>query len=252
MARALDLLEALGDERELGLTELGRRSRLSPSTTHRQLATLAARGYVQRSPETGQYMLGHRLLQLARRSEHPEARLRTIARPYMLRIRKVCGETTSLAMLEGADIVCLEQLPFGGELRTLAELGRRGPAHANAAGKAMMAFMDPEIALAQLGHEPLRRFTEHTITAHARLLEELDVIRARGYALDFEEYEAALSCVAAPIFDSCNEVVGALSVAGPSARMGDLDERQALGQLLGSTAVEASRQLGYGGEWQWR
>jgi DNA-binding IclR family transcriptional regulator len=250
VGRALDLLEALTERDEIGLVELSQHVKLLPSTAHRLLATLAERGYVYQNPETGRYLLSFRVLELASHVEQRTSRLRAAAQPYMHRIRKVCGETTNLVVLNGDRIVYIDQLAGSMSVRMFTEIGRDVPAHTTGAGKAMLAFEHDEVVEAIAAREPLEAYTSHTITSAADLRAELARIRRRGYALDNEEYEDGVTCVAAPIFDHEGRVCGALSVSGPTARIHRADSA-ALGELIGLTAIDVSRELGYEGASPW-
>jgi IclR family acetate operon transcriptional repressor len=251
VSRALDLLEVLAEHSELGLVKLGREAGLQASTTHRLLATLADRGYVSRNPETGAYMLGYRILRVASSLERRDIQLRAIVHPFMQRVHKVCGETTNLIVLDGSEIVYIDQIVGSGAMRMFTELGEHVPAHATAGGKAMLAFTPLEEVEELLGGEKMAKFTAKTITSFAGLLEELDGFRKAGFAVDREEYEEEVTCVAAPIFGHDGRVLAALSVSGPSGRMVSIADFDALGELIGRAAIEASRELGYRGESPW-
>jgi DNA-binding IclR family transcriptional regulator len=248
VARALRVLEALSGEHELGVSELARRTEQRPSTVHRQLSTLVEGGYVQHNPDAGTYMLGYRLLYLARRVERRDSHLRTVTRPFMRRIQRVCRETTNLVVLDGSEIVYVDQLPGVGAVRMFAVPGRRVAAHATAAGKAMMAWMEQKEVQDLLGTGRLQRFTTSTITNRGTLLAALAEVRQQGYAVDLEEFEAAVTCIASALLDAGGEVVGALSISGPTARLGGPEDRRELGELIGAAAIDASRELGYQGE----
>jgi DNA-binding IclR family transcriptional regulator len=104
------------------------------------------------------------------------------------------------------------------QVQLYIELGARRPIHATALGKAILAYL-PEAGREEILNQPLRALTEHTVTEPALLRHQLEEIRARGYATDKEEVVPGISCVAAPIFDHTQGVVGALSVAGTDARL---------------------------------
>jgi DNA-binding IclR family transcriptional regulator len=250
VGRALDLLEALTAKEETGLVELAQEVRLLPSTAHRLLATLVERGYVYQNPESGRYLLSYRVLELASHVEHRTSRLRAATQPFLRRIRKVCGETTNLVIRKGDHIVYVDQLPGSMSVRMFTEIGHDVPVHTTGAGKAMLAFEEEEVIDAIAGAEPFEAYTDHTITSAADLREELARIRRRGYALDNEEYEEGVTCVAAPIFDHESLVCGALSVSGPTARIHRADI-SALGELVGLAALDASRELGFEGPSLW-
>ena len=136
--RALDLLEALAGEEPAGLVELAGRAGLQPSTARRLLSTMAARGYVVQSRRSGGYLLGHRTLELRGPVQRRTARLRRVARPHLERARRVCGETISLAVpVESTSVLWIDEVI--GAPPAIPRLGRCLPAHASAAGKALLA-----------------------------------------------------------------------------------------------------------------
>jgi IclR family acetate operon transcriptional repressor len=250
VARALDLLEALA-EGDVGLVELGRQTGLQPSTTHRLLATLRKRGYVRRCSDTGHYALGLRPMRLASAAAQNSRPLVDAVKPMMLRVHRVSGETTNLFSLEGSDVVYLDQLVDDSAERMASEFGRALPAHATAAGKAILAFAAPDVAVEALGSGELERFTEHTIVGPRLLSLELAAIRKRGYALGSGEFASWATCIAAPIFDDANQPVAALSVSASTGRLKRVASAEELGELVGATAMDASFALGYEGPSRW-
>ncbi len=125
----------------------------------------------------------------------------------------------------------------------LARIGAAVPAHASAAGKAMLAHT-PAARLGELlGAEPLRALTARTITGLAALERELEGVRARGYALDDEEHEAGVGCVAAPVVDHRERALAAISVSAPIQRIHAGDPVR-LGMLLADRASAISQALG--------
>lgn len=246
LSRALDLLETLADSDGRRLTELAEASGLRHNTAHRLLATLIAHGYVRRDRASGCYQLGYAVARLASGIDRLDRRLRDAAGPSMQRVHRVCRETTNLLVLDGDHVVYVDQIAGTGTVRMFAEPGARVPAHASGAGKAMLAHLEPA-EVAALLPDALAAFTPHTITALGPLHAELALTRARGFALDREEYELAVSCVAAAILGPDGTVAGALSVSGPTGRLGDIADYDAFGELLARNALDASRALGYTG-----
>jgi IclR family acetate operon transcriptional repressor len=231
VARSLEILEALATDQELGLVEVANRTGLQPSTVHRLLATLVARGYAVRNEPSGRYSLGYKLAQLAG-DRHD--RLRAIARPHLAIVQRETGETANLSILAPPNAIYIDQVDGTRAVRMLARIGAAVPAHASAAGKAMLAH-SPATSLAA---PPLAALTPRTITTPAALERELDAIRARGWALDDEEHETGLGCVAAPILDHRGRAVAALSVSAPIQRV-----RESFGPLLAREAAAISRAL---------
>jgi DNA-binding IclR family transcriptional regulator len=246
--RALDILECLGDGEPATLGEVAERACLTPSTAHRLLATLASRGYVQQRPDSGRYLLSYRIVELSSSVESRTAQLRATLRPYLDRVRKMCGETTNLSVLdlERGTIVFVDQAQATSTIRVSAEIGRSIPAHATAAGKAELAFNPPErIEAYRMDPRPL---TQRTIVDRAKLLAALPGIRTAGYAMDDEEHAEGVTCVAAPVLDRSGIPCAALSVSGPTSRIRHFDGEDgilALGELLVLTARDASAALGH-------
>ena len=244
VARSLRLLEEIAASAETGLTELTRRTGLSPSTTHRLLATLIECGYVVQGPNSNRYRLGHRAAALAGSIDDRLARLRAAAKPLMSKLRDEYDETTNLSVLDRFNLVYVDQLGSSRAVRMFTRIGSHVPAYATGSGKAMLAF-SPDSLLAELYQQaPYEQFAPNTITTAERLREELERIKARGYALDREEYDEGVVCVAAPIFNHSGGIQGALSMSGPAARMYRMDLTLA-GEQVAEYALNISRELGH-------
>lgn len=220
VSRALELLKTfVGAESELSLAEISRRLNLNRSTTFRLLVTLQSHGYLEQDPETRKYRLGVTCLELGSVFLN-QSDIRKEALPILSGLRDGCKETVHLARLAGSEVVYLEKLdgllPIG---IMGSRVGGRAPAHCTGLGKAMLAYK-PESEIRQLYAQPgLRRFTPNTITDLGRLISELTYIRECGYAIDNEEHEPDVKCVAVPIWDYRQKVVGAISVSGPAGRI---------------------------------
>ena len=202
LERAFDLLEALGDGGELGVTELANRTGLVPSTAHRLLHTLAKRGYVSQSSESGRYLLGYKVVEVASGLEHRLERLRVVARPHLEGIQRETGETVNLVVLDADRVVYVDQVEGSRQVRMFTTVGTSVPAHTTGSGKAILANGPSEAVEALYGgREPLQRLTEHTLTTLDALEDDFARIRRRGYALDNEEHEEGVGCVAVAVFD---------------------------------------------------
>lgn len=243
--RSLEILEALADGGEQGIVEIAARTGLRPSTAHRLLATLVARGYAVQARPSGRYVLGYRLAELAGAVGERSERVRALARPHLAAICEATGESANLSVLAPPDAVYVDHVDGTHAVRMSASIGVSVPAHASAAGKAMLARV-PDANVAQLvGGEPLRALTERTITTLADLRRELDGVRERGYAIDDEEHEPGVGCVAAPILDPLGGAVAALSVSAPAPRI-EAAGRDRLGHLLVRHATRIARELATG------
>jgi IclR family acetate operon transcriptional repressor len=228
--RALDLLEALASADELGVSDLAARTGLVPSTAHRLLGTLVARGYAAQSPASGRYLLGYKLLELTSGLEDRLGRLRAAARPQLEAIQAETGETTNLVVLEGRNAVYVESVPGTRSVRLFTEIGQAIPAHTSGSGKALLAWADASALPTELPAS-----TPRTLTTLAALKEELARIRRRGYATDDEEHELGVACVAVPILNQ-GAAIAAISVSGPAPRVNA--DKEGLAALLRGHADE--------------
>lgn len=244
VTRSFELLEAVAAADEAGLVELAHRTGLQPSTTHRLLATLIECGYVVQDPQTSRYRMSLKVVELAGGPEHRTERLRTAVRPHLVAIRDATNETTNLCVLDRYTIVYVDQAESGRAVRMFTELGRRVPAHACGAGKVMLAHQQSAVIDGLIARAPFAALTPHTLTTAAELAVELRRARTRGFAIDREEYEDGVVCVAAPIFGAGGEVLAAVSVSGPTARLLRIDLAK-LGELVRSHVAEISHELGH-------
>ena len=242
--RAIAILKSFSTERpERGVGELSRELGLHKSTVSRLMQTLEQGGLLARNPETKRYRLGTELLGLA--SEVLSYMdVREVARPFLRRLAEDCQESVNLVVLEGGQVVNLEQfVPPARQVKNIGRVGRRMCAHCTAAGKVMLAYLPPDRLDKVLAGE-LLKFTIHTITDPDKLRQELAQIPERGYAGAREELEDGLNAVAAPITDHTGRVVAAASIAGPAYRVAPEMFSHLAGQLVEVTE-QISRQLGH-------
>ena len=218
LERALDILEVLGrSEGDLGVSEVGTAVGLANGTVHRLLSTLTNRGYARQNPLTRKYGLGLKAFALASSARES---LGPLARPFLEELTEVSRESSNLASLDKGSVVYIEQVPAPRMVRMFTEPGNRVPAHATGTGKVLLAYQPPEVIDSVVRRAGLPRFTPHTMTDPERLKSELDDIRERGYALDSEEMEEGVRCLAAPVFSPDGQILVAMSISGPATRLG--------------------------------
>lgn len=241
--RALSIVEEIARSgQDLGVTELSRRLGLNKSTVHRLLATLQSRGYVEQNGEGGRYGLGLKILELGSAASK-RIGLREVARPLLERLSGELGEAVNLVVLRGAEAVYIDKVDTDTLIRMHFELGKRSPLHCTAAGKVLLAF-SPQPIEDVLGRGELPRFTRNTITRPDELRAHLAEVRERGYAIDDEEQEAGVRCVAAPVWDRDGRLAAAVSVSGPTLRL-QPDRVPAIAAALLATTAAISRRLGH-------
>jgi IclR family KDG regulon transcriptional repressor len=230
-------------EPELGVSELASRLGVGKSTVHRLLGTLKQEGFVQQNPRTGRYALGLRLLDLGAQAA-ARLDLRESAAPFLDDLRNRTGETTHIAVLDGAEVVYVERRESPRTLRLFGQVGRRNAAHCTSTGKVLLAHLPARRLEALLETMPLEPRTPSTITDRQQLREELAKVRTLGYATNVNESEIGIASIAAPIRDATGEVVAAISVAGPLPRFEGPAGRAFVTATVGA-AGDISERLGY-------
>jgi DNA-binding IclR family transcriptional regulator len=243
--RAVSILNAFSAERpEYGVTELAAELGLHKSTVHRFLVNLETAGLVERSPRTGRYRLGLRILELGGLVMQ-QLSLWDEALPFLEGLVRDAGETGHLAVLDGGEAIYIEKVETHRALRIPSAVGQGYPAHATSLGKVLLAHLPLEEVRAIANERGLAACTVSTITSLERLESELATIREQGYAVDNEEYDDGLRCIGAPIKDHTGQVVAAIGVGGPITRV--TPERVAdLAELVRDAARGLSRRLGAG------
>jgi IclR family acetate operon transcriptional repressor len=242
--RAITILDVLAAGGWLSGAEIARELDVHRSTALRLLGTLERHALVERDPRSAKYRLGQRLAQLAS-VVTGESDLRSLARPVCEGLAGALGETVTLDVLVGDEIVPIEQATASTSVVSVNWLGRRTPVHCTASGKVIVAFGPAAIRERLLGR-PLARSTAHTITARAELEKQLSDALKDGFARTYEELEVGLDAVAAPVLAASGEVVAALDVSGPSHRL-RAEGRPELVRLTLDAAADLSRRLGFRG-----
>lgn len=238
LVRAFGILEALGDgEQGRTLTEIAAATKLPRSTAHRLLTTMNAMRYVEFDAATSRWMIGTKSFVLGASF----VRTRDLGRlggPIMRALMLDAGETVSIAVPEIGNVTFLGQArPVHGQGAERAP-GLRLPMHATASGKVLLAHYDEHTRDSFLEANALQRRTALTIVEKNSLVAELSRIRTRGYAIDDQENELGMRCLAAPVFDRKGEVRAALSISGSVSRLAG--ERL---NGLGSTLILAARRM---------
>jgi DNA-binding IclR family transcriptional regulator len=240
---ALRLLKAFSeDEVEIGISTLAKRLGVAKSTVHRLAVTLVAEGMLEQNSENGRYRLGlalFRLGALVRRRMDVSAE----AKSYLFDLRQATDETVHLAVLDGTDIMYVYNLESRHAIRMRSDIGVRKPAACTAEGQAILAFQ-PSAVVDRIVREGLQPRTPQSITDPAALLKTLDLVRQRGCAIEDEESEVGMRCIAAPIRNDSGEVVASVGVAGPVSRLSKKALAAFMPHVIESAAAISAR-LGY-------
>lgn len=238
--RAMQLLIAFdgAQERELTVGTLASRLGIHRSSASRLAATLAGRGFLERTPGNDAFRLGPMLGRLGLLAIGERGVL-SESRPVMQRLARETGETVVLSMLENGQAVDVAQVSGSYLVGSRNWIGRGSPLHASSDGKVLLAFADQPV-----GRRRLAALTPHTITDRRRLAEELQRVRERGWASVEGELEEGLNGVAAPLFDGADRCVAAISISGPAYRLSSERLADVAAGLLEATA-EIGGRLGH-------
>lgn len=215
--RAFEILHLLRDRGELSVTAIAAELSIPKSTIHDYLRTLRAMGYVVN--DAGTYRLGFRFLELGGQTKYRN-RLFHVARPELERLVAETEEVVSLNVEERGEFVVVDAEFGESSLRLGVYPGLRIPLHTHAAGKVILAHVTQERVRAIIDDQGLEARTEHSITDSDELTTELETIRERGYAVDWDEQIVGMGVVAAPIIAD-DEVIGSIGVVCPTDRLRD-------------------------------
>jgi DNA-binding IclR family transcriptional regulator len=166
----------------------------------------------------GKFRLGLRLFDLGNRSIE-QYDLRERAQPHLRHLVAETEETAHLCILEGAHVIYIDKIEPARSVRMITRIGASNPVHCTSVGKAMLAFLPEERITDIIGRLRFERYTTRTISTVDALRAEIEKTRRRGYAVDDEEFEEGLRCIAVPVLDAQRLPVAAVSVSGPSFRV---------------------------------
>jgi DNA-binding IclR family transcriptional regulator len=230
----------------MNITEISKKLGFYPSTTHRILDTLKYWDYVEQDSHTEKYRLGLKVLELGMVKLHQMDLVRE-ATPCLKELVNQCNETVHLGVLEEGEVLYLAKEESSQTIRMISYVGKRAPLHCTSLGKVLLAYLSAEERKKILGEKVLTRLTENTITDKRELEKELSKVREQGFALDREENEKDVCCVAAPIKNYQGEVIAAISISSPIFRL-DKNKQNDLEKALIEASEKISKRLGYDGK----
>ncbi|RKQ30236.1 IclR family transcriptional regulator [Oceanobacillus halophilus] len=244
--RALKILDLFDDHtKELKITTISERMGLHKSTVHSLLKTLQEYRYIEQNPENGQYRLGIKLVERGN-LVISSMDLRKLARKHLTILAEKTGQTCHLGVLDGKAGVYIDKEVGEKAVIRYSRVGRRIPLHATAIGKILLAYQKPEKLWDLLDAYEYVQITEKTIRNEEECMTELEKVRDQGYAVDNQENEPGVRCIAVPIINKDQEVLGALSISTLIANVSDqkLDYYIDLLKQTGKTLSEETQYLG--------
>ncbi len=249
LRKALEILEILADYEEgsARLQDIAKALAMSPSTVLRFLNTFIEYGYVNQDQSTSRYYLTLKLADLGDRNRRHYP-FHQALRKYVKEIAAKFNESASLCIESNMQMVYIgtEDGPSH-MLQTLSRIGRIAPMHATGVGKLHLAQFSENQLFLYVEKMGLKKFTDNTFITIETLQEELNMIRNQGYALDNEECEVGIKCIAVPVRDYTGKIVAALSLSAPISRLNAHRSMEII-LFLKQISQRASLELGWKGE----
>jgi len=244
VGRALDIITLVSSKKGgLGVTEIAKQIDINKSSVYRILSTLAQYGYIEQDEDTGRYKLGYKFLDISSKLLE-SIDIRSEAKPYLLELERETNEVIHLAVWDQGEVVYIEKLDGNQTLRMHSKVGKRAPMHCTSVGKAILAYLPINVVEDIIERKGLPIHTEATITEKDVFLKELVSIKQKGYALDLEENEYGITCIAVPLFDHLGKVIASVSISGPTMRMTE-ERLEQLKIKMKETGKKISGRLGY-------
>lgn len=221
LERGLKVLRSFDEQHpEMRMSEIALRTDLSPAVVRRCLNTLVALGYVGQHGRL--FLLRPEVLSIGS-AFLSSMNIGEICAPALQQLRDETGDSSSMSVLSGSDILYLAHVSTNRRIRLGASVGTRFPAHATSMGKAMLAFHSDDEIERYLEGAPFQRFTDNTVTERDMLRERLRQVRAKGYDSALDELDFGIVSVAIPVFDAAHRAVAAINCSTSTSRISQQD-----------------------------
>lgn len=242
--RAFSIIEALSNNpRGLSLTELSKEVSLHKTTTLRILSALINNGYVSKNDELKKYILTLKCFEVGS-AIVTSTNVLSVAEPYLAQLSELSGEVIHLALRDNNDIVFVyKEDSTDNFVRMGSRIGLRSPMYCTGVGKAILASLSNNEILKVWRSTNIIRYTENTITSFDAFMDDVQLTRSRGYAIDNEEQEIGVRCIAAAIIDYTGNPVAAVCISASTHNMDD-DRIRLLTPALLSAANNISKFYG--------
>jgi len=241
--KVFSILQALGEQKNIGVSELSQRLMMSKATTYRFLQTMKTLGYVTQEEEADRYALTLKLFELGAKSlEYVD--LIDLADKEMRFISEQTNEALHLGALNDDSIIYIHKIDSNYSLRMQSRIGRRNPLYSTAIGKVLLAEREQDFIRDTLSRVTFVKHTEKTLDNVDQLIAELNLVKEQHYAQDNQEQEPGLRCIAAPIYDRFGIVIAGISISLPTIRFDESRLSYYVG-LLHQAGKNVSSQLGF-------
>lgn len=241
--KVFSILEALSQQKEIGVTDLAQGLMTSKATTYRFLQTMKSLGYVAQDGESDRYSLTLKMFELGAKSlEYVD--VVELAEKQMQIISDKTNETVHLGAMDDGSIIYVHKIDSSYNLRMHSRIGRRNPLYSTAIGKVLLSGRGDQFVREQLAGVEFKKNTNKTLENVEQLLSELKLVREQHYGEDNEEQEPGLYCIAAPIYDRFGNIIYGLSISFPIVRFNDKHKSYYV-DLLHNACKAISEQLGF-------
>ncbi len=238
VVHAIRILEQFQNGEGISASELSQKVGIPRATVYRIVKTLVLHGILRQDPDK-KFRLTLRLLELGNAALTLPSLQQTVE-PFLVKLVEKTEETVHFSIIDGYHVGYISKQESPHPFRMLSHVGWRGPLHATASGKALLSYSDEDFIQSVID-QPLKAFTESTITEPSLLKKELQKIKNRKYAEENEELSEGLSCIAVPVFLK-EKQLAALSVSGPKHRMEKLNKEKLI-ELLHETSNQIADKM---------
>ena len=245
--KLFQVIELLAENGPMGIMELSASLGFHKSTVHRLVASLQYMGYIRQDEESLKYSLSLKFLEIGSRILE-QTSMAALIHPSLKRLSEQTGETVHLVKREGTEAVYIDQVEsFASSIRMVSRVGSRIPLYCSGVGKALLADLTDQEIGEIWKNSRIRKLTPRTITELPVLMERVEQVRKDGYAVDDEENEEGVRCIAASLRDYHKDPVYALSISAPANRMTDQRILE-LKEYVLAFRQDLSRSLGLAGK----
>lgn len=219
--RIFSAIECLAASGPMGLQDLSSALDLNKSTVHRILNSLICMDYVRQDTDTLRYSLTFKFCRISNQILSQNNMI-DLARPYIKELAELSGETVHLVQIDGIHAVYIDKVEASrNSVRLVSQVGKSIPLYCSGVGKALLAEMPDEKILSIWQQSDIRKLTEYTVTDFEQFQSLISDVRKNGYALDNEENELGVRCIAAALKSFNGKASYAISVSAPKDRMTD-------------------------------
>jgi IclR family KDG regulon transcriptional repressor len=242
VVKSMDILNLFKDHVKLSLNEIVQLSGIPKTSVHRMIGSLEDMGFLKKDIDS-KYSLGLLFLEFGQLVKE-RMDIRKIALPTMHALRDVAGEAVNLVIREGNEAIYIEKLETMQPVRVYTKIGRKAPLYGGACPRVLLAFLAQKEIEQYISETELIQVASGTITDKEQLRHVLAESKKNGYTISHSELQDYSSAVAAPIFDSSNQVIASISLVGPSMRFQE-EHLSELIRLIKNGAKEISCKLGW-------